>query len=80
MSNQEEKKRYRASVYLMGASDKGGAIWLTYDDCIDKVKTMAEVYASSHLLSGESLIDIYENKKVYPEFEWVHLESYSILI
>ena len=73
MSIRSPKARFRASVTLDKARGNIGGDSYT-SDSLEEVRHFAELFAR-----GEAAhIEIKENLKKYPEFEWVTVESYNV--
>lgn len=64
---------YRKPLSEIGSASSTGAM------TIDEVKMQCVFYIDqAKALGVDSRVTIRENKKTYPEFEWVNIESYNV--
>ena len=67
------KNKFRGTIYQAGISGSGDTISLSWND-FETLKGWLEKEAKGKAAQ----IIIKENKKEYPEFEWVEIENYEV--
>ena len=73
------KNIFRASITYSKALSEIGSISTTLGMTIDDVKHNSLFYTNQATKNNaSSLVVIYENKKKYPDFDWVEVERFSV--
>lgn len=67
------KNKFRATIYQTGISGSGDTLSLSWNN-LKELKSMLEKEAKGKAAQ----IIIKENKKEYPDFDWVEVENYEI--
>jgi DNA-binding XRE family transcriptional regulator len=68
------KNKYYAEINFSQPLPGIGGTFSCTSDSIDEAKNMIETVAKNNQATGH--IAIRENKKIYPEFDWVTIEKY----
>lgn len=67
------KNKFRGTIYQAGISGSSDSFSLTFND-LNTLKLRLEEFAKGK----PAHIVISENKKEYPNFDWVEIENYEI--
>lgn len=71
MSLRSPKAKFSGDIHFDTPHEGIGSVVLFTSNNIDELKEWLKPYAPGH-------IRIFENKKTYPSFDWVLIESYEI--
>lgn len=79
ISKKSPKNNFRASISYSKALPEIGSVSASLAMTLEEVKHGALFYTNQATKANiSSLVVVYENKKKYPEFDWVEVERFSV--